>query len=65
MVQKLLNVNEVAERLGVCRASVYAFARRDDFPKQIKLGRCSRWSEDEVVAWVESAPRGAYGASEN
>jgi prophage regulatory protein len=59
---KLLSVEEVADKLGICRASVFAFSKREGFPKQIKLGRCSRWREDEIDNWLESAPRGAYGA---
>jgi excisionase family DNA binding protein len=36
-----LTVKEVAERLNVCRASIYVWLK-DGFPKPLKLGRASR-----------------------
>jgi predicted DNA-binding transcriptional regulator AlpA len=66
MVAKLMNVDEVAGKLGVCRATVFNLSRKPEsgFPKQIKLGRAARWIESELDVWLDNnAPRGAYGES--
>ena len=57
----LLNVNQVAERLTVTRATIWRYVARDpQFPKPYKLSPgCSRWKADEVDAWFESRPREA------
>jgi prophage regulatory protein len=55
-----LTVKEVAERLHVCRASIYLWLKQG-FPKPLKLGRASRWSVEEVEEWLRARPKGAYG----
>jgi excisionase family DNA binding protein len=55
-----LTVKEVAERLHVCRASIYLWLKRG-FPQPSKLGRASRWSSAEVEEWIRTRPKGAYG----
>ena len=65
MSQKLLSVDEVAAKLGVCRASVYNLSKNSaitGFPLQYKLGKTARWGQDDVDQWLaECAPRGAHG----
>jgi predicted DNA-binding transcriptional regulator AlpA len=57
-----LTVKELAEKLHVCRASVYNYLKEiPGFPQPMKIGRLSRWSAEEIDVFMESAPRGVYG----
>jgi excisionase family DNA binding protein len=58
---RFLTVREVAERLHVCRASIYLWLKRD-FPQPRKFGRTSRWRASELEEWIGKRPRGVYGA---
>ena len=60
-VERFLDVNQVAEFLGISRSSVYAFAKSGLLPRQKKFGRSSRWSLCELQKYAQTAPQGAYG----
>jgi predicted DNA-binding transcriptional regulator AlpA len=61
-VKQYLTVKELAERLHVCRASVYNYLKTiPNFPQPMKVGRLSRWSSEEIEAFMSHAPRGVYG----
>ncbi|WP_417723386.1 helix-turn-helix transcriptional regulator [Salipiger sp.] len=50
-----LNVQQVAERLGVSAASIWRWKRDGDFPRAVKLGgRTTRWKLADVEAWEAS-----------
>ena len=50
----LLNVKEVAKKLGVSRAQVYLMVKKGDFPVPIRIAkRTSRWLESDVDRWIE------------
>jgi len=52
-VPALLRLPRVIERVGLGRSSIYAMAKRGEFPKPISLGgRAVAWREDEVSAWI-------------
>lgn len=52
-----LTSDQVAERLGINRQSVYNLANRvPDFPKPAKVGRASLWREAEIDAWRAEHP---------
>lgn len=57
---RFLTIQEVAERLHVCRASIYGWLKKG-FPQPTKLGRASRWSATELEEWLRTRPRGVYG----
>ena len=59
---RFLTVKEVAERLHVCRASIYLWLKQG-FPQPLKLGRSSRWSAAELEEWLSTRPKGVYGES--
>jgi excisionase family DNA binding protein len=61
---RYLTVKEVAERLHVCRASIYLWRRRD-FPPPLKFGRSSRWRDTELEEWIAKQPKGVYGERRN
>ena len=58
---RFLTVGEVSKRLNVARSTVFYWAKKGVMPRQIKLGRTSRWSSMELEAWLKERPRGAYG----
>ena len=57
---RFLTVKEVAERLNVCRASIYIWLKKG-FPHPVKFGRASRWRSSELDEWLRTRPKGVYG----
>jgi predicted DNA-binding transcriptional regulator AlpA len=53
MIDKLLNDREVAERLGVSKATVWRHAAAGLLPRPVKLGHSSRWPESDLVEAVQ------------
>ncbi len=56
--ERLLRLNEVKRIVGLSRTTIYRHAalpsgHPEQFPRWIKLGRASAWSEREVAAWIE------------
>lgn len=56
---RLIRLSEVIEIVGLCRSAIYQRMNAGSFPKLVKLGRASRWHEDEVRAWVGALKRRA------
>ncbi len=53
--ERLLKIDEVMERTSLSRSYIYALMKKDEFPKQRKLGhKCSRWGESAIEAWIRS-----------
>lgn len=48
----LLTVDEVAARLGVSRKTVLRENLRGHLPQPLRIGRCLRWSAQELSLWV-------------
>jgi prophage regulatory protein len=49
---ELAGVSEIAEMLGVTRATAARYVERDDFPEPYeRLARGRVWRRDEVDAW--------------
>jgi len=49
-----LRVNDVADKLQVSRATVWAWSKAGKFPKPVKLGAgVTRWSEQDINDWIE------------
>jgi len=51
---RLLRLPAVKDLTGLSRTAIYAAIARGDFPRPIKLGRLSAWSESEVRSWIEA-----------
>jgi len=50
---RILRLPEVITRVGLRRASIYAYIAQSVFPKQISLGpRAVGWLEHEIDAWL-------------
>jgi prophage regulatory protein len=55
----LLSLAELYPITKMKRTSTYAAIKKDGFPEPIHLGqRLVAWRLSEVLAWVESRPRG-------
>lgn len=44
----------ITHLLGVSDKWIYRLIKEGLFPKQIKLGRSSRWLQSEVEAWLQA-----------
>ncbi len=54
-----LTVDQVAERLGVSRDTIWRWKRNGTFPKAVKLGgRTTRWRLSDIEAWEASCEVG-------
>lgn len=56
-----LSVDEIAEYLGVRRETIYNWIEKRAMPAH-KVGRCWKFKQQEVDAWVESG-KAAEGSS--
>lgn len=50
---RLLTRQVVSEMVGFKTTALYAKIASGDFPPPVKIGRCSRWSEQAVAQWIE------------
>jgi excisionase family DNA binding protein len=50
----MLSVKQVAEVLGVSRASVYAMLKEDKLPKT-KVGKTHKISKEALRRWIENS----------
>ncbi len=56
MPPRLLSLREVMALTGVSRDTIYRWGRLKKFPRHLRIGmRCSRWREDEILAWMVAA----------
>ncbi len=56
---QLLKLAEVQEMTGLAVSTIYQAMAEGRFPKPLKVGaRGVRWRLDEVLAWIDSRPRG-------
>ena len=52
-IMRLIRRKEVEFRTGLARSTIYHQIQQNNFPKPIKMGRTSRWIEDEINFWIE------------
>ncbi len=60
MNDKMLSINDVAEYLGVPKATLHCWSSRGIGPKRYKVGRYLRYRRADVDAWInaQAAPAG-------
>ena len=59
--ERLLNVREVTELIGVSRSTLHRMVSDNRFPTPIRVGlRAVRWRLSEVLVWMESRPAATY-----
>ena len=63
MTDRLLTDREVAEQLGVSKATVWRHAAAGLLPKPVKLGHSSRWPESDLSKAVEQLKARRDGAA--
>jgi len=49
---QLLNVKQVAERVGVSERAIWKWVRTRQFPQPIRISRSVRWDESTLAAWI-------------
>jgi prophage regulatory protein len=54
MLEKLLRLSEVRNRVPYSRATIYRLISSGEFPRPYSLGaRAVAWRETEISAWIE------------
>ena len=65
MTDTLLTRQQVEQRTGLARSSIYRLMRRQKFPEPRRLGeRAVRWSSQELEAWLADRPRASGAAAQ-
>lgn len=54
VADRFLTIEEVAHLTGCGKSTLYRMALLGTFPQQIRLTRAVRWSEREVLEWMEA-----------
>ncbi|MGM0429781.1 MAG: helix-turn-helix transcriptional regulator [Pseudomonadota bacterium] len=59
---RVIRLNEVKDKVGLSRSTIYRRIANDGFPKPILLGgRASGWIEGEVDQWLMRCVRESRG----
>lgn len=57
-MERLLSLEQVSERVGMKRTSIYKLVKSGEMPCPVKVGpKASRWLESEVEDFINSRPR--------
>jgi len=56
-VEELLQIKEVAKRLGICVRGVWRLIAQGQLPQPVKIGAASRMPASEVQAFIERLKR--------
>lgn len=52
---RIIRLNDVMDKVGLKRSSIYARILKGQFPKPISLGcKAVGWVESEIDEWIES-----------
>ena len=55
---RVLRQNQVIDRVGLSKSTMWRLIKAGRFPKPISLGpRAVGWLEDEIESWIASRPR--------
>jgi prophage regulatory protein len=56
MKNELITIDDVSERVALCKTSVYQLIKEGTFPRQIQLSkRRVAWVASEIDDWIEKA----------
>ncbi len=50
----LLDFEMVSRKVGLSRKTIYCRIREGRFPRQLKIGRASRWLRHEIDDWIDA-----------
>lgn len=60
--ERFLKLEEVSRRVGLGKSMIYALIKQGRFPAPYKISPyASRWSEQEIVAWIAEVKDGFEG----
>lgn len=60
--ERLVRLDEVKRRVGLGKSMIYRLIQEGKFPAPYKLSPfASRWSEREIVAWIDDVKDGFEG----
>lgn len=60
--ERLLRLKEVSHRVGLGKSMIYELIQQGRFPAPYKISpAASRWSEEEVLAWIADIKDGFEG----
>ena len=60
--ERFLKLEEVKRRVGLGKSMIYRLIQEGKFPAPYKLSPfASRWSEREIVAWIDDVKDGFEG----
>lgn len=60
--ERLLRIAEVSRRVGLGKTMIYDLIAKGRFPAPYKISPyASRWSEQEIVAWIAEVKDGFEG----
>lgn len=60
--ERLLKLEEVSRRVGLGKSMIYRLISEGRFPAPYKISPyASRWSEQEIVAWIAEVKDGFEG----
>ncbi|OJU16581.1 MULTISPECIES: AlpA family phage regulatory protein [unclassified Sphingomonas] len=59
---RFIRLDEVKRRVGLGKTMIYDLIRESKFPAPYKISPCaSRWSDREIVAWINEVKDGFEG----
>jgi prophage regulatory protein len=59
---RLIRIDEVMRRVGLGKTMIYRLIRRNAFPAPYKPSQsASRWSEREIIGWIDLVKDGFEG----
>ncbi|WP_010161191.1 helix-turn-helix transcriptional regulator [Sphingomonas sp. PAMC 26617] len=59
---RLIRLDEVKRRVGLGKTMIYRLIQQQRFPAPYKISQfASRWSEREIVAWIDTVKDGFEG----
>ena len=57
---KYLRIDEVVERVGLSKSTLWRLERANEFPARRQISRGAvGWLDEEVEAWMRSRPNGS------
>ncbi len=60
--EKLLRIEDVMQKTGLSKTSIYDRAKAGTFPRQVRFSRrFAAWTESSVNAWIAEAIAKAQG----
>lgn len=60
--ERFVKIEEVKRRVGLGESMIYRLIQEGKFPPPYKVSPCaSRWSDREVIAWIDDVKDGFEG----